>query len=147
MRRGTRVALYMHINCHYEVAPSTQKKCMVKLPRKRTVPQRFLCPTCGNDFCTKQILKHHMLIHTGQKPHQCNHCQKTFRGKSALNEHIRMHTGDRPYSCDTCSKSFRSHSNLRNHKISAHSDVKKHTCHICNRSFKFAANLRYEIFI
>lgn len=142
MRRGTRVALYMHINCHYEVTPSTQKRIMVKVPRKRTVQQRYLCPTCGNDFCTKQILKHHQLIHTGQKPYQCTHCQKTFRGKSALNEHVRMHTGERPYACDKCSKGFRSHSNLRNHKISAHSDVKKHSCHICNRSFKFAANLR-----
>lgn len=142
-RHGTRVALYMHINSHYETSPWRAPK-LVKTPKKRSsVNQRFLCPTCGNDFCTKQILKQHMLIHSGEKPHQCSYCQKKFRNTSSLKEHIRVHTDERPYECQSCSKAFRSHANLRNHRISAHSTVKKHSCHVCSKSFKFKANLRY----
>lgn len=141
-RHVTRVALYMHINCHFEVSASIGKKIIVRSPKKLQPKRRFLCPTCGNDFCTKQILKHHMLIHSGLKPFVCKFCQKAFRSGTGLKEHIRVHTDERPNHCDLCPKKFRTHANLRNHKISAHSDEKKHCCHVCSRAFKFKANLR-----
>lgn len=89
-RHGTRVALYMHINCHFVVTSETDETVIVKAPnRKRVAQQRCLCPVCGNDFCTRQILKQHMLIHIGLKPYACDFCDKFFRSKSALKEHIR----------------------------------------------------------
>lgn len=61
-RHCTRVALYMHINCHYVVTSDTDEMIVVKAPnRKRIAQPRCLCPVCGNDFCTRQVLKQHML--------------------------------------------------------------------------------------
>lgn len=167
LRQGTRVALYSHINCHYVMSTNREEMIVVKSPfRKRSMPPRCLCPVCGADLCTRQILKQHMLIHGGVKPFTCSICAKLFRSKSALTEHVRgepnafnrsshevsnsaqsfaVHTDERPYRCDVCDKGFRSHSNLRNHKISTHTDVAKHACHVCGKSFKFSGNLKAHL--
>lgn len=41
-----------------------------------------------------------MLIHTGEKPHRCDHCGKDFRYSSNLIIHKRSHIGERKHKCD-----------------------------------------------
>lgn len=92
VRKTTRVTLYMHINGHYEINAENKVKILPRRrspTRKRAKPPRCLCPICGADYSTRQILKQHMLIHVDARPFPCEYCEKMFRNKSALNEHIR----------------------------------------------------------
>lgn len=53
----------------------------------------FTCPECNKPFVSKQNLKEHHFIHTGEKPFPCDEpgCQKRFRQVSQLSIHKRIH--------------------------------------------------------
>ncbi|CAG9312078.1 unnamed protein product [Blepharisma stoltei] len=57
----------------------------------------FLCSDCKKQFVSKQNLKEHMLIHTGEKPFICEElgCGKKFRQASQLLVHRRIHDRQR----------------------------------------------------
>ncbi|KAG8900255.1 Zinc finger and BTB domain-containing protein 8A [Tulasnella sp. 403] len=56
----------------------------VKEPSKPTV---FECPGCDLTFTRLSALKQHMLSHTGEKPHACDHCGRRFSLASNLRRH------------------------------------------------------------
>ena len=53
----------------------------------------FTCPECNKPFVSKQNLKEHHYIHTGEKPFPCDEpgCLKRFRQVSQLSIHKRIH--------------------------------------------------------
>ena len=53
----------------------------------------FTCPECNKPFVSKQNLKEHHYIHTGEKPFPCDEpgCLKRFRQVSQLSYHKRAH--------------------------------------------------------
>jgi uncharacterized Zn-finger protein len=53
----------------------------------------FKCPECNKPFVSKQNLKEHHYIHTGEKPFPCDEpgCSKRFRQVSQLSIHKRIH--------------------------------------------------------
>ena len=46
-----------------------------------------ICKICGRKMFSNNTLKHHMKIHTGEKPHSCEKCDKTFRLAYCLERH------------------------------------------------------------
>ncbi|XP_001862611.2 zinc finger protein, partial [Culex quinquefasciatus] len=44
-----------------------------------------------------KTLQEHKLIHTKEKPFQCDICEKWFRTKTLLRNHKFLHTGLRPH--------------------------------------------------
>ena len=53
--------------------------------------RKFVCDICDKHFASKQNLKEHRFIHTGQKPYKCDLCGQDFRQYSFLFIHKRHH--------------------------------------------------------
>ena len=77
-------------------------------------------PGCGQAFYKKGHLDRHVIIHSKEKPFQCDQCDKSFAQHGGLVEHIRVHTGEKPFTCHLCGTAFRQTSTLRAHLINVH---------------------------
>ncbi|WAR16514.1 AZF1-like protein [Mya arenaria] len=47
----------------------------------------------------------------------CSQCERTFATKQNLRTHERLHSGDRPFACPYCDRRFNSRWNLKCHVI------------------------------
>lgn len=65
-----------------------------KLPRRKRgegLGKRFVCPHCCYATDQKGDYKRHELIHTGEKPHECQICNRRFTLKGNLRSHMNLH--------------------------------------------------------
>ncbi|XP_049645992.1 zinc finger protein 770 [Suncus etruscus] len=71
------------------------------LPKNRP----HICNICLKHFETPSKLARHYLIHTGQKPFECEMCHKAFRQFVHLERHQLTH--NLPFKCSTCQRYFK----------------------------------------
>ncbi|XP_067121834.1 zinc finger protein 585A-like [Centruroides vittatus] len=108
------------------VDPQTGVVHTQKIERQRN-QKKFSCNHCKKNFKTKQHLKTHERIHTGEKPYSCDECEQSFTTKQSLQTHKRIHTGEKPYTCDECKRKFTQKANLFKH-FRTHTGEKPYTC-------------------
>ncbi|KAF6041044.1 hypothetical protein EB796_000632 [Bugula neritina] len=95
------------------------------------------CPVCDKVFRSTSYLKHHMRVHTGERPYKCRLCPKDFPTKDTFKKHLLIHSGERSYKCGECGKLFKRISHAKEH-LKIHSDERPYHCNICQKSFKTA---------
>ena len=82
--------------------------------------ERFSCewPECNFTTIHKRSLQHHILIHTNEKPYECQHsgCGMKFRTEGALKQHTECHSEYNNYICDAGLR-YRTSQSLSKHKI------------------------------
>lgn len=75
------------------------------------------CNYCGKVLSTKQSLRGHMRMHSGQF-YQCDYdgCSRKFTRKADLKYHINTHTGKALFKCSVCPKTYARKCLLRYHE-------------------------------
>ncbi|XP_066951945.1 gastrula zinc finger protein XlCGF57.1-like [Macrobrachium rosenbergii] len=92
------------------------------------------CEICGKAFSLKGNLTKHMMLHTEEKSYHCPDCGKGFLKKGYIDQHMRVHTGEKPFVCPHCNRAFSLKGNLAQH-IKLHTDEKSYSCMQCNKLF------------
>ncbi|KAI9519082.1 hypothetical protein NQZ68_031353 [Dissostichus eleginoides] len=89
----------------------------------RKAPHRdYICEFCARAFKSSHNLAVHRMIHTGEKPLQCEICGFTCRQKASLNWHMKKHDADATYqfACSICGKKFEKKDCVVAHKAKSH---------------------------
>ncbi|XP_028258034.1 zinc finger protein 408 [Parambassis ranga] len=139
--------------------------------RTYTQPPKVQCPVCPKLLANSGSLRNHMKLHTGEKPHICQHCGKSFSQKGNLECHLRTHSGERPFSCSECHQTFSQKPELRRHMLShsgggflcsycgkslrdqhslrsherLHTGERPHRCPVCGKGYTLATKLRRHV--
>ncbi|XP_054627783.1 zinc finger protein 408 isoform X1 [Dunckerocampus dactyliophorus] len=134
-------------------------------------PPKLQCTLCPKLLANSGSLRNHMKLHTGEKPHICQHCGKSFSQKGNLDSHLRIHNGERPFPCPECDQSFSQKAELCRHMLShtgggflcsycgkslrdphtlksherLHSGDRPHCCSVCGKGYTMATKLRRHI--
>ncbi|KAH1010297.1 hypothetical protein HUJ05_004613 [Dendroctonus ponderosae] len=66
----------------------------------------FECDICKQSFKTKPYLQTHRNLHTKEKQFHCKICNKPFAGRTAATYHLKTHSKERPFNCEKCNSRF-----------------------------------------
>ena len=103
--------------CHRKFASESSRdvhvkseSCKIRIEKKREAARNgeFKCSfeKCEKQYLTKTHLDRHTMIHTNERPYQCDNCGMAFHQKGSLKEHMRLHTGEKPYQCQVCPNAY-----------------------------------------
>lgn len=106
--------------------------------------KRHLCDVCGKSFASKDKMKLHYRIHTGEKPFQCKFCPKSFTKRDYLVMHERIHTGEKPYECTHCGRRFNQACSLKIH-VRSHTGERPYVCPGCQKGCITRASLNVHL--
>ena len=86
----------------------------------------YTCKVCQRMFTKSSSIKHHSLIHTGEKPYKCQICGNDFRLKHHLKGHMLVHVSklsiwtaiyETGFTQEICGNDFRLKHHLKGHML------------------------------
>ncbi|XP_035489945.2 zinc finger protein 493-like isoform X1 [Scophthalmus maximus] len=84
---------------------------------QHTEERPFKCQDCGVCYKRRShLMAHRSEKHIRLRPFVCEICSKAFRLNNVLKKHMMVHTGERPFTCPKCGKTFTRNTRLREHK-------------------------------
>ena len=66
--------------------PQTRRRHVLNAHQR---PDKCTCPVCGRQFGSAYSMKRHYMIHTGERPYQCDKCGRGFVQKGDLQSHYK----------------------------------------------------------
>ncbi|XP_035913186.1 zinc finger protein 2-like [Anopheles stephensi] len=108
----------------------------------------ILCTICGKWFLDQYFLRRHQLVHTKQKPYQCDKCFKSFTQKNSLSKHTLIHLRVKNFQCSLCPMKFVQKANLDAHVKHRHPVLddpvleSRYVCQKCPSAFKTSGRLQ-----
>ncbi|XP_031637764.1 zinc finger protein OZF-like [Contarinia nasturtii] len=91
--------------------------------------RQFKCYLCKFTTLYLKDLKHHMRIHSGEKPFACRVCSKAFVRLNELKSHSRTHRQQLPFDCSKCGQRFAAEDKKQVHENKC--KRRRFECHIC----------------
>ena len=88
-----------------------------------------ICDVCGKTIAgSKNKIKQHMLVHTGEKI-KCTECDITFSRPGSLRRHMQHQHNSSPQThfCDVCGKGWNTRSALNEHRESHHKELEENS--------------------
>lgn len=73
--------------------------------------------SCPQRYATRYNVQRHLnSAHPGFVLNECQRCKQVLSSRQALRQHYAIHTGERPYRCQFCLQQFRQSSQLSQHR-------------------------------
>lgn len=81
---------------------------------------------CPQRYATRYNVQRHLnSAHPGFVLNECPRCQQVLSSRQTLRQHLAIHTGERPYRCQFCLQQFRQSSQLSQHRKQHYLEVRQ----------------------
>ena len=124
---------------------------LVSVPKfgDRNVLGKKCCQDCYWNLCSieKARVERRRRKVIVAKPYKCEQCEEEelFETEEEMLKHVRLrHRGKeraKPFTCDKCGVTCTDNSNLEQHRMQVHTDIRPHKCDVCDKAFKRKAHL------